>query len=170
MCITNGEQKVRGERWFVFLLRYREALNTNGTTPVHAGEDEVSETSGRHNFKCFPRESTLGGKGATTTLLSRGLGRRMSHKRGFDEADQEALAKSAHERKSFRRGGLGFSGDGSGDGGGGGSESGAGDGQHQNIQASAASHYNKRGDSHRTLNSRIDTLQQKNLNNWVKVT
>ena len=95
----------------------------------------------------------------------------MSHKRGFDEADQEALAKSAHERKSFRRGGLGFSdGSGYGEGGGGGSESGAGDGQYQNIQASAASHFNKRGDSHRTLNSRIDTLQQKNLNNWAKVT
>jgi SAM-dependent methyltransferase len=38
----------------------------------------------------------------------------------------------------------------------------------QNIQTNAAAHYNARGDTHRTLNSKIDTLQQKNLNNWVK--
>ena len=75
------------------------------------------------------------------------------------------------ERKSFRRGGLGYSGDGDGSGaGGGGYKGGAAGDAHHNIQASAAAHYNNRGDSHRTLNTRSDTLQQKNLNNWVKAT
>ena len=77
------------------------------------------------------------------------------------------------ERKSFRRSGLGFGGDDAGGGGGadvGGRFVAAGGVGDQNIQSSAAAHYNKRGDSHRTLNSRIDTLQQKNLNNWVKAT
>jgi mRNA (guanine-N7-)-methyltransferase len=101
----------------------------------------------------------------------------MSGKRGFDEADQEALATSSFERKSFRRSGLGFGGDtGDGFGGGGGGGGGEGGGRGAGtagggvLQTQAAEHYNKRGDSHRTLNSKSDTLQQKNLNNWVKAT
>eukprot|EP00961_Rhodomonas_salina_P163685 2204656-Rhodomonas_salina.2 len=75
-------------------------------------------------------------------------------KRTFTEEDQEHVANSAHstKRTKFNRGGLGF--------GGGGSD----------IQTAAASHYNARDDSHRRLDSKLDTLQQKNLNNWVKAT
>ena len=37
-----------------------------------------------------------------------------------------------------------------------------------NMQLSAAAHYNNRIDTHRRIDSKIDTLQQKNLNNWIK--
>jgi hypothetical protein len=37
-----------------------------------------------------------------------------------------------------------------------------------NIQLKAAEHYNSRQDKRRKLDSKLDTLQQKNMNNWVK--
>jgi hypothetical protein len=84
----------------------------------------------------------------------------LGFKSGFDEADQEALANAAHENKRTRanRGGLGFGGD----------DSQQGDGAA--IQKGAADHYNARGQSKRRLDSKIDTLQQKNFNNWIKAT
>jgi hypothetical protein len=37
-----------------------------------------------------------------------------------------------------------------------------------NIQLKAAEHYNSRQDKKRKLDSNLETLQQKNMNNWVK--
>jgi len=116
------------------------------------------------------RESSLGKRTREAPLVPRVCTPRFSAQRGSDPRTR-APGLSRTERKSFRRGGLGYSGDGDGGGGGGGGHKvGAPGGAHHNIQASAAAHYNNRQDSHRTLNTRSDTLQQKNLNNWVKAT
>eukprot|EP00960_Hanusia_phi_P037300 752854-Hanusia_phi.AAC.1 len=91
-------------------------------------------------------------------------------KRGYDEEQQEAIATSAMEKKSWGRSGLGFSSSShqpSSSSSSAPSESRKG-GYGKNVQLSAAAHYNNREDTHRRLDSDSDTLQQKNFNNWVK--
>ena len=44
----------------------------------------------------------------------------------------------------------------------------AGRSEDMNIQLKAAEHYNARQDKRRKLDSNLETLQQKNMNNWVK--